>query len=119
MRVCTLASSSKGNSTLIYTASGAILVDIGITLAEIERKLTKLRIEPEKISAVLITHEHSDHIKGEKDENFICFSDFPFEIDEFKIQAFKIPHDVPCCVGYNIFWNERKVSILTDLGYAD
>ena len=147
MRVCTLASSSKGNSTLIYTVSGAILVDIGITLAEIEKKLAKLRIEPEKISAVLITHEHSDHIKGVgafsrkyntkiychidaattlrsklgklKDENFVCFSDFPFEINEFKIQAFKIPHDVPCCVGYNIFWNERKVSILTDLGYAD
>lgn len=147
MRVCTLASSSKGNSTLIYTSNGAILVDIGITLCEIERKLEKLRIEPSFISAILITHEHSDHIKGVgafsrkygtkiychidasnslrgklgkvKDENFICFSDFPFDILDFTIQAFKIPHDVPCCVGYNIFWNNKKVSILTDLGYAD
>ena len=147
MRVCTLASSSKGNSTLIYSSNSAILIDIGITLSEIERKLEKLKFDPKRVDGILISHEHSDHIKGVgafsrkygtkiyshidgssslreklgkiKDENFICFSDFPFNIKDFQIQAFKIPHDVPCCVGYNIFLGDKKVSILTDLGHIN
>ena len=147
MRVVPLASSSKGNSTLIYSNQTIFLIDAGITLTDMLSKFEKLKVDPHQVSAILITHEHSDHIKcagafsrkfGAKiychidayeslitklgkinPDNVIQFSDIPFTINDFKIQAFKVPHDVPCCVGFNVFLNDKKMSIVTDLGRID
>lgn len=146
MRVCTLASSSKGNSILVYSERTKILIDCGISLSELELKLGLLNINPSEISAVLITHEHSDHIKGiaylsrkygtlvfchmqayqsmvtklgKIDTNkIIRFGFEPFEIGEFQITSFKVPHDAPFCVGFNIEKENKKISIATDLGHA-
>lgn len=144
MKVCTLASSSKGNSTLIYSNNTAILIDCGISLSELTLKLELIGVDISRINAILITHEHSDHIKGlpllikkynipcfcyekclpilfqklktVKYENLIRFNDIPFQIGDFKIQAFEVPHDSVACVGFNIFDSKNKVSIATDLG---
>lgn len=145
MKICTLASSSKGNCTVIYSETTKILIDCGIPLTELTLKLNALGIEPSEITAVLITHEHIDHTSGitklsknfktpiycHEDalygvmqraktlptSNFIFFGSLSFNIGDFLIQPFKVPHDVPACVGYSIYHNGVKASIATDLGH--
>jgi phosphoribosyl 1,2-cyclic phosphodiesterase len=62
MKVVVLASGSKGNCTYIETEQGAILLDAGISLLQIRMRLAQEGIEISKISAVFVSHEHSDHI---------------------------------------------------------
>ena len=64
MRVCNLSSGSDGNITYIETQSAKILVDIGLSCSEVQNRLKFIGVEPSEITAILITHEHSDHIKG-------------------------------------------------------
>ena len=64
MKITTLASGSKGNCTLVETEKTKILIDAGISLAEIEKKLEILKVNPFDIQGIIITHEHSDHIKS-------------------------------------------------------
>lgn len=147
MKVCTLASSSKGNCVCIFDENTKILIDCGIPLIDLENKLRLLKIDPHDINGILITHEHSDHIKSVgtisrkynipiyshvdgiekltakighiKSNMLFCFNDVPFKVGEFIINPFKLPHDAISCLGFNIFFQDKKVSIATDLGYAD
>lgn len=144
MKVCSLASSSKGNCTAIYNNEEILLVDMGVTLKDLEEKFSRLKLDVEKIIGVLVTHEHSDHTKGilslvrKYDIPIYChydavdgvlvktkisslcvtrFADTEFNVGSFKVQSFRVSHDV-FCVGYNISENNNKVSIVTDLGYT-
>ncbi len=143
MKICTLASSSKGNSTIIFNDHCAVLIDMGISLRELEQKLKFLELSPADISAVLITHEHSDHTKGltsltkkyhtpilchrnavnaiskklgNQKDHLKFFTDMPFKVGPFTVQAFYLSHDCDCCVGYNLYENDIKISYATDLG---
>lgn len=147
MRVCTLSSSSKGNCTIVYTEKTKVLIDIGITLEDLEEKLNKIGVNPNEITAIINTHDHSDHIKGVgafmrkyKDTLLFCycdsydsvcgkigrvdkthvisFIDDPFELGEFVINPFRLPHDATSCVGYSISCGNKKMSIATDLGHV-
>ena len=145
MRFCSLASSSKGNCSVVYTDNTHILIDAGISLGEIELKLQALSISVADLDGIIITHEHGDHIKsvgalnrkygvkifthilaydsiikklGKVRENTVLtFSDVPFKIGDLVVEAFRLPHDVPCCCGFNIYHNARKISFATDLGH--
>ncbi len=64
MRFCVLASGSKGNCTYVETKDHRILIDIGTTCLNIERKLKEKDIHPSSIDMVLVTHAHTDHISG-------------------------------------------------------
>src|SRR5574344_2970981 len=64
MKVCVLASGSKGNSTYLEIENHKILIDIGITYKDLESRLNKIDVDPKDIDTVLITHAHSDHVKG-------------------------------------------------------
>ncbi|MCX6637888.1 MAG: MBL fold metallo-hydrolase [Acidobacteria bacterium] len=64
VRICVLASSSAGNSTFLGTASTRILIDAGLSLRELRARLKVLEESPERLDAILITHEHSDHVAG-------------------------------------------------------
>ena len=64
MRVCNLASGSSGNCTYIETENTKILIDCGKPFSYIFNALNELQVAPETIDAILITHEHSDHING-------------------------------------------------------
>lgn len=147
MRVCTLASSSKGNCTLVYTDRTKILIDIGTTLDDLETKLNKLHINSNDITAIINTHDHSDHIKGigafmRKYKNtllfcycdsytsvlskigrvdvshVVSFVDAPFEVGDMEITPFRLPHDATSCVGFSLRSGEKKMSIATDLGHV-
>ena len=146
MRVCNLGSGSDGNMTYVESANAKILIDIGFCCTEVIKRLSLLNVSPEEIDAILITHEHSDHIKGldvfaskygtkifahqkgidaiksklkkAHKMHFIAFDDMFFYIKDLKIQSFALPHDSVYCCGYTISENDKKMSILTDCGVA-
>jgi phosphoribosyl 1,2-cyclic phosphodiesterase len=144
MKVVTLASGSKGNCTLIQTEKSNILVDAGIKITEIESRLIKLGIDPSLIDAIIITHEHIDHIKSVglfarkygckvyahnlewqvledkigyiKPEQQKDFFGTDFYINDLTVSSFELSHDCNLCLGYSFFNCGNKVSIATDLG---
>lgn len=144
MRICNLSSGSDGNLTYIETEQAKILVDIGLSCKESEKRLRYLHVDPAEIDAILITHEHTDHMKGLEvfaskygtdvyvhEEGFVplsnkirrnlhykIFNDLDFTIKDFTISTVALPHDVKRCTGYIIRENDKKISIITDLGHT-
>lgn len=143
VKICPLASGSKGNSLLLQTNKANILIDVGLSCKEIEIRLSKLAIEPVQIDAILITHEHMDHIKGLKrlsevyqipvfcnaetakgifDQTGQCegFKIFTteelFEYKDMQIYPFSIQHDTLDPVAFRIHVNNLKLGFCTDLG---
>ena len=104
LKLIPLFSSSKGNCTYIETDTTSLLVDVGISCKRLVTKLDELNINPETIEAILITHEHSDHVKGIK-----VFANI-------KIHPFNIPHDAVDPCGFSFYCNDEKVTVATDLG---
>ena len=66
MRFASLGSGSKGNATLVDSGETIILVDCGFTLRTLGSRLKALGVAEESVSAIIVTHEHSDHWKGVK-----------------------------------------------------
>lgn len=64
MRIASLGSGSRGNATLVQHEQTTLLVDCGFSLRETEKRLGELGLEASDIDAILITHEHGDHIRG-------------------------------------------------------
>ena len=146
MRVCNLSSGSDGNCTYIETDNIKVLVDIGLSASEICKRLKVLGVEPQEIGAILISHEHSDHIKGldvfaskYKTKIFVhqqgtgavysktkkvlaqqiySFGDFAFTIGDLIVDNVSLPHDSVHCSGFIFECNKRKISIITDLGHT-
>ena len=146
LKCCSLYSGSTGNSFFVQTECTKILVDAGVSCKKIETALNSIDINPRNLDAILITHEHIDHTKGigvlssrynvpiyanketwnalvssnnkllYSNINFFSNNQF-FELNELKIFPFSIPHDAinPC--GFNIFKDEKKISIATDIGH--
>ena len=64
LNFCSLYSGSSGNSLLVETENTKLLVDAGVSSKKIENALNDINIDPSSIDAILITHEHSDHVQG-------------------------------------------------------
>ena len=64
MRCSVLASGSKGNCTVIEGSAGTILIDAGLSAKELLSRMAAACVDPDKVDAVLVTHEHGDHIRG-------------------------------------------------------
>jgi len=144
MKICLLASGSKGNSILVESGSTRILVDAGLSAREIRKRLEKIGVEPESLSALLITHEHTDHVRGlgplvrqldipvylqtdlaralpdvGKPECVREFSEGEeFSIDAFTVRPFAITHDALAPVGFTFSGEHGKIGVATDLGVA-
>lgn len=139
-----LFSGSSGNSILVKSDKASILVDAGKTGKAVTSSLSELGVN--KIDAILITHEHSDHIKAAgiisrkfdipiyategtwngmqqflgkvKEENIKRFStDESFDIGDIHIKSFEISHDAEEPVGYSFYIGDKKATIATDTGY--
>ncbi|MFW5981863.1 MAG: MBL fold metallo-hydrolase [Halanaerobiaceae bacterium] len=145
LKVSVLASGSSGNAIYISDEKTSILIDAGLSGVEIERRLKKIDIAAEDLDAILITHEHSDHIKGvgvlsRRYDLPIYANDLtwkgserklgkikPYNCQVFKgefmignlgISPFSISHDAGDPVGYIINCGERKIGHATDMGYV-
>ena len=139
--MCTLASSSSGNSALISDGATHILIDAGISARRISGELKKLGVEPRDIAAILITHEHSDHIcglgtflkrfpvpvysslgtaaalRGLVPPGLLSvFEGERFSIGGAAVEPFDTPHDACQSVGYMLTVGGRCVVVATDLG---
>ncbi len=143
--VCILASGSKGNAIFISSGDTSLLIDAGLSGIEIERRLRSRGLDPKDLNAILVSHEHSDHIQGvgvlsrryklpvyinSKTQkagvsqlgNLHDFKQFEcgsmFTINDLSIHPFSISHDAldPC--GFTVNQNGTKIGIATDLGIA-
>jgi phosphoribosyl 1,2-cyclic phosphodiesterase len=145
LSVCMLASGSKGNSIYISDGPTSILLDAGLSGVEIERRLKIVGHCPENISAILVSHEHSDHIKGvgilsrrynlpvymstetqkssqhivgNLPETFSFECGSTFRINTLTIRPFSISHDAADPAGFIFSSGDIKIGIATDLGIA-
>ncbi len=142
--ICPLASGSKGNSVFVSTPETAVLIDAGLSGVEIQRRLTMVGQTPEQLRAIIITHEHSDHVQGagilsrrfnipvyitsktyqacknlgkvELLNFFDCGN--AFDIDDLQVVPFSISHDACDPSGMTLSCQEKKIGIATDLGIA-
>ncbi len=64
MRVCVLGSSSEGNATALWTGKTSVLIDAGFSAKELGKRLKDIGLDPSKLEGIVLSHEHSDHIRG-------------------------------------------------------
>ena len=145
-KFCSLYSGSSGNSLFIETQNTKLLIDAGVSSKKIENTLNDINIDPSTLDGILVTHEHIDHVQGlgtlskkfdlpvfvnqetldampkqkdkisEKNVKTFKISD-KFEIGDLEIKPFSIPHDAANPCGFNIWKDNKKISIATDIGH--
>ena len=146
LKFTTLASGSSGNAAVISCGRTHILLDGGISARRITTGLKELGIEPEQLSAILVTHDHSDHICGlsvltkkvkapiyatdptcrtigekapwAKNQLRPCQPGFALDLDEVLVESFPTSHDAPGSVGYSLCGGGSRMVLCTDLGFV-
>jgi phosphoribosyl 1,2-cyclic phosphodiesterase len=145
VRICALASGSTGNSTFVATERTRLLVDAGLSFKETCRRLALIGEDPERLNAILITHEHSDHVGGlprlakklkipvymtwltapsiqwlpDYEPSIELFqSGATLTIGDIEVDSFGIPHDAVDPIGFCFRAEGIKFGIATDLGYV-
>lgn len=146
LNFCSLYSGSSGNSLLIETSNTKLLVDAGVSSKKIENALSDINVDPSSIDGILVTHEHIDHVQGlgtfskkfdlpvfvnqetldamPKQRDKIASNNIKtfkvsdkFSIGDLDIKPFSIPHDAVNPCGFNIWKEDKKISIATDIGH--
>ena len=145
MRFCVLGSGSKGNCTYVESGETALLIDAGFSGIETTRRLRSVGLDMGKVSAILITHEHNDHVAGVgvlsrkyglpvyanagtraaadrslgKLHSFVPFeTGASFTFHSFTIHPFAISHDTTDPVGFTIDDGRCAFGYCTDTGMA-
>jgi len=143
---CSLFSGSSGNCFFVESDNTKILIDCGESAKKIVNSLLSINVRIEDINAIIVTHEHVDHVRGlgtiskkydipvfanyetwdaipsQKDKimsNNICYFNCnkKFKIKDLEILPFSTPHDAANPCGFNITFNKKKLSIATDIGH--
>lgn len=144
MRFASLGSGSAGNALVVEAKQTRLLIDCGFSLREATRRLARLGLEPAQLTAVLVTHEHSDHVSGvfkfaarhhlkiyithgtleavqrvqstpTPDINIID-SHSKSEINDIVVEAYPVPHDAREPVQFTFGDGNLKLGVLTDTG---
>lgn len=144
MKVCVLSSGSKGNSCLVISNKAKILIDIGTTSTYVINELDKLNIKPSDINAILITHNHVDHIHGlrsfikkYKTKVYVTekllglleeeIGSFDYElyqdkqaiIEDIRVNTIRTSHDAGEQMGFIIKDEKSSMVYITDTGYIN
>lgn len=145
MRVLILGSGSRGNAMVVESAGRRLLVDAGFSCRELERRMKEHGVDPGTIGAVVVTHEHGDHVRGA--DRFVrrfrvplygtagtlagcklsdearsravpIASGVPIEVDDgFEVEPFLIPHDAAEPVGLVVEDSAgARLGLVADLG---
>ncbi|CAM3074256.1 MBL fold metallo-hydrolase [Paenibacillus sediminis] len=146
IRFTVLSSGSTGNATVVANESATVLIDAGLSARRIDELMKERDLSGEQIDAILVTHEHSDHIKGlgavarkynipiyanEKtweeldksigkiaDENRVIMeTGEALDFGTLRVESFGISHDAAEPVAYSFYDGDEKLSVATDLGY--
>jgi phosphoribosyl 1,2-cyclic phosphodiesterase len=145
IKVCVLASGSKGNATYISDGQTSVIVDSGLSAIGVERRLLSRGLDPASIDGIVVSHEHADHIQGvgvlsrryglpvyisestlaaakrllgplHESVNFHC--GVSFFIGDLSFHPFSVSHDASDSVGFTVQGGTNKMGIATDLGVA-
>jgi phosphoribosyl 1,2-cyclic phosphodiesterase len=138
--VAVLSSGSSGNSTLVMSGDSGVLIDAGISCRELERRMALFGAEPTQIDAVVLTHEHTDHVRSAKrfgneygvpvhgtrgtlaltPLDGVDTVTFPpgrtFMIGSLHLKPFKVRHLAAEPVAFSITVGSKKIGIASDLG---
>ena len=146
MRLCVFASGSSGNCALLSSGNTHLLLDAGISFRRIKENLALSGLRPEALAAVLITHEHADHIAGLatmlKQCGVLVYApsaaarslrrsipgaegrvldipaDAPLRFGDLTAHAFQTPHDADGSVGWRITDGRDCFALATDMGHV-
>ena len=141
MKVTVLASGSKGNCTLVQTKNHNVLIDIGTSSLQIEKKLRFLKIDPRSIDSVFVTHAHKDHVSGInvfykkyhptiyltkniveeanlKIDNYIDLKK-TITLDDLRVIVIPTSHDAKDSRGYILESDGKSMLYMTDTGYIN
>nr|WP_106782011.1 MBL fold metallo-hydrolase [Lysinibacillus timonensis] len=147
MRFSVLASGSTGNAIYVESDEHAFLVDAGLSGKKMEQLFAKIDRDMSKLSGILVTHEHSDHIKGlgvvarkyklpvfanEKtwsamdglvgnipdEQRFLFNMETVQSFGSLSIESFAVSHDAADPMFYVFHENNRKLVVITDTGYV-
>lgn len=145
LELCVLASGSRGNCIYIGGEKTKLIIDAGVSAKQIKLRLAEIGVNADTLDAICITHEHTDHIQGARvmhrkhnpalytnggtlqgiyhaDERNrelpwkVFSTGHPFEIGEFTLEPFSIPHDALEPVGFIVKSKHGTVGVATDLG---
>lgn len=142
---CPLASGSKGNCLYIGSANTRVLVDIGVSMSAAIERLNEINVNVKSIQAILVTHDHIDHIRGvvsfaekfgvpvlanaETAKGIVKMSGVrpkfkifttgeTFEFGELRVHPFSVPHDTLDPVGFTFQVGNVKLGVCADIGHA-
>ncbi|MBI1355207.1 MAG: MBL fold metallo-hydrolase [Acidobacteria bacterium] len=144
MRFSILGSGSSGNAAFLASSNARVLVDAGFSFRQLNKRMAAIGESIENLDAVLISHEHSDHVAGlevlarkvgapiymtEMTADAMAWGVKPPHVETFaagsrlsigdlEIDTFTIPHDAVDPVGFCVRQNGFKVGLVTDLGYV-
>ncbi|WP_444903910.1 MBL fold metallo-hydrolase [Microbulbifer sp. CnH-101-E] len=141
LRFASLGSGSKGNGTLVASGDQCLLVDCGFTIKETERRMSRLGMSPADLAAILVTHEHSDHLSGvaplarkyglpiyltpgtlrardigKLPQVHLIEGHQPFLIGDIQVTPVAVPHDAREAAQYVFRSRGSSLGLLTDLG---
>lgn len=143
VKLSVLGSGSRGNALVLACEAGALIVDMGFSRRELRNRMSSLGLDPGRLRAALLTHEHDDHSKGcrvfcddlgiplctaastaeylrrrgKLPERVLEFEPgHDFQIAGFEISPFAVQHDAVCPVGFVIRRGSCSIGIATDLG---
>jgi phosphoribosyl 1,2-cyclic phosphodiesterase len=143
--VTILGSGSGGNCAYVESSNTRLLIDAGFSARQIRQRLAGIGRTPENLTAILVTHEHGDHVQGlpliahrlgipvycnrltlealefNQKVHFtshIFETGASFELGEIQVDTFSVPHDAQDPVGFLLRTDTGSIGFLTDLGHA-